>query len=60
MLKNFVNEDPCMQYRFPYNEKFVVFGKKHAGGNGNLIINFIWLNVTPIQATNEPIYKVIV
>ena len=25
-------------------ENFVVFAKKHAGGNGNLIINFAWPN----------------
>ena len=36
-----------MQCKFPYNENFVVFAKKQAGGNGNLIINF----ARPYQAT---------
>ena len=31
-----------MWCKFPYNENFVVFAKKHADGNGNLIINFAW------------------
>ena len=31
-----------MWCKFPYNENFVVFCKKHVGGNGNLIINFAW------------------
>ena len=31
-----------MRCKFPYNENFVIFAKKHAGGNGNLIINFTW------------------
>ena len=31
-----------MYCKFPYNENFLVFAKKHAGGNGNLIINFAW------------------
>ena len=31
-----------MWCKFPYNENFVVFAKKHASGNGNLIINFAW------------------
>jgi len=31
-----------MWCKFPYNENFVVFPKKHAGGNRNLIINFAW------------------
>ena len=31
-----------MWCKFPYNENFVVFAKKHVGGNGNLIINFAW------------------
>ena len=26
----------------PYTENFVVLAKRHAGGNGNLIINFAW------------------
>jgi len=34
-----------MWCKFPYNENFVVFAKKHAGGNRNLIINFVWPNV---------------
>jgi len=34
-----------MLCKFPYNENFVVFAKKHAGGNGNLIINFAWPKV---------------
>jgi len=31
-----------MQCKFPYNENFVALAKKYAGGNGNLIINFVW------------------
>ena len=31
-----------MRCKVPYNENFVVFAKKHAGGSGNLIINFAW------------------
>jgi len=31
-----------MRHKFSYNENFVVFAKKHVGGNGNLIINFAW------------------
>ena len=31
-----------MRFKFSYNENFVAFAKKHAGGNGNLIINFAW------------------
>ena len=38
-----------MQCKFPYNENFVVFAKKYAGGNGNLIINFAWLNAEEIK-----------
>jgi len=34
-----------MRCKSPYNENFVVFAKKHAGGNENLIINFAWPNV---------------
>ena len=34
-----------MRCKFPYNENFVVaIFKKHAGGNGNVIINFAWPN----------------
>jgi len=40
-----------MRCKFPYNENFVVFAKKHAGGNGNLIINFAWPYI-PALATN--------
>ena len=37
-----------MRCKFPYNENFVVFGKKHVGRNGNLIINFAWpYNINP-------------
>jgi len=31
-----------MRCKFPYNENFVALAKKHAGGNGNLIVNFAW------------------
>ena len=34
-----------MRCKFPYNENFMVFAKKHAGRNGNLIINFAWPNL---------------
>jgi len=47
-----------MWYKFPYNENFVALAKKHAGGNGNLMINFAWpyvsyhfLSVSCQQAT---------
>ena len=33
-----------MRCKFPFNENFVAFAKKHAGGHGNLIINFAWPN----------------
>jgi len=36
--------------QIPYNDNFVIFAKKkHAGGNGNLIINFAW----PYNAVHE-------
>ena len=30
-----------MWYKLPYDEKFVVLEKKHAGGNGDLIIDLL-------------------
>jgi len=41
-----------MRCKFPYNENFVVFAKKHVGGNGNLIINFAWPNENVFGSIN--------
>ena len=41
-----------MWCKFPYNENFEVFPKKHAGGNENLIINFAWPNHAYVYMTS--------
>jgi len=42
-----------MWCKFPYNENFVVFPKKHVGGNRNLIINFAWPNIEIAEKSTE-------
>ena len=50
-----------MRCKFPYNENFMVFAEKHAGGNGNLIINFAWPNLALAYAhsNNNRIFQYI-
>jgi len=49
-----------MRCIFPYNENFVVFAKKYAGGNGtDLIINFTWPYMYITSRVIDNFYKIV-
>jgi len=46
-----------MRCKLPYNKNFVVLAKKHAGGNGNLMINFAWPSLNLCHVHRSTIVK---